>query len=102
MEEAEKLNIELIKVPEGTTDICQPLDRNFFGHARALLTDNNVNDVLENFDIETFQYKKLKGVNHKKRSSRKGDNHKKNHLEKVIIIKKILILRRILKYSWGK
>ena len=35
MEFAESLDIEIIKIPEGTTDECQPLDCRIFGAIKS-------------------------------------------------------------------
>lgn len=54
---ARSLNIELIKIPEGTTDECQPLDCRIFGalkaQARAYSNANLTRFVFDNFDALT-------------------------------------------------
>jgi len=56
-------NIELIKVPEGTTEQCQPLDCRVFGalksHARRILNQREIKNLLDHCDgiriLETYQ-----------------------------------------------
>jgi len=51
-------NIELIKIPEGTTEQCQPLDCRIFGalksHARKILTEQEIKQMLKHYEENDF------------------------------------------------
>ena len=47
--EAEKLNIELIRIPEGCTDECQPLDRRIFGNMKSQATAHFNKEIVKNY-----------------------------------------------------
>lgn len=57
---AKELNIQLVKIPEGTTDIFQPLDCRIFGalknHSRTFMNTKIITELFAKYDLEQAMF----------------------------------------------